>query len=80
MTPDERERIGQVLFFAGTNWSGQTPDEIINALDIAGYEIVPKGLLAKLLELAERDCDWDLVAKIAKFNASRSTDAPPAPA
>lgn len=48
MSDDERERITQVLLFAGTNWSGQTPDEIIKALDMAGYVIVPKRALREL--------------------------------
>lgn len=34
--------IKDVLFFAGSNWNGSTPDEIVEALDIAGYVIVPK--------------------------------------
>jgi hypothetical protein len=38
--------IKDVLFFAGSNWNGSTPDEIVEALDIAGYVIVPKEQVA----------------------------------
>ena len=36
------ERIKQVLFVAGPQWGDRSPDDIIRALDAAGYVIVPK--------------------------------------
>lgn len=36
------DRIKDVLFAAGPQWGDRSPDDIIKALDAAGYVIVPK--------------------------------------
>lgn len=48
------DRVKDVLFYAGQQWGkAPTPDEIIAALDVAGYAIVPKADLAPLWHLYE---------------------------
>lgn len=38
----ELQTIKNVLFLAGPQWGDRSPDDIINALDAAGYMIVRK--------------------------------------
>jgi hypothetical protein len=38
----DNERVDYALFMAGKQWGAKTPAEIISALDMAGYVIVPK--------------------------------------
>jgi hypothetical protein len=44
----DNEQIRNVLFAAGPQWGERSPDDIIQALDVAGYAIVPKRELSQL--------------------------------
>jgi hypothetical protein len=44
-TASDRENINYVLFMAGSQWGKPaTPEEILSALDAAGFEIVRKSV------------------------------------
>ncbi len=42
------ERVLEVLFAAGPQWGDRSPKEIIDALAVAGFVIVPRTMLVKL--------------------------------
>lgn len=47
------EQIRDVLFTAGSQWGHRSPDEIVSALNTAGYEVLPQDVLAAANELIE---------------------------
>jgi hypothetical protein len=71
--------IKDVLFFAGSNWNGSTPDEIVEALDIAGYAIVPKQPTPEMIQAVTLDASEGAKdAYIAMLKAWTDASAHPA--
>jgi hypothetical protein len=70
---DAMRLVKDVLFVAGPQWGDRSPDDIIKALDLAGYVIVPREQLetaASYLMSSEYASAADAGEKLLRLVAS----------